>query len=487
MRAFQYTFLGLAISAFTASYFVYRSLDAIEVSMQKDVLEWNKELPEGYHFKLTNNINLMGSNGVLTLVQDINNKPVELTSINFKADFTILGLLLPNGKFDIKGNGLVHMANIEDTETKYVLDTNGSDILSFSGIVDKKGNFNLDFTSPSQKLGIVNKDDDSYVIFFDVSATKGKLTKDNQKISINSNIEHVEILDSPEYKDGISFDDVKTEVSFEKNKESNNTIFVTQFSKVKDLSEAKLFDITGFSTSLKYFENKDIFKHSLKVNIENVSSIFGQDSGYLLDYDISVPFQSKSNLISLLRTYQSLDILERQEQALNLYKSGFNLHINNFKISDAQDNGNIKFNLNLNPQKDILELPSRVSFDGSIEGRGRIVDMLVNSIPFNAENLIKVSPDNQHSFTFNFKDGQLTLNNDKAEPEYLDSLVKSLMGLDVLMVEAEEELRLEKEQIALDEKELDSPENVLSEIPGTEEDEDSEVTLEELPEIEGTN
>lgn len=469
MKAIKYSLVGLSVLGLISAFTIHRSLEHIKYSMQQDVAEWNTHLPQGIKISLDNTVNFSGAQGSYVLSQELDGKPLSIATINFKSNFNIFTLLIPNSQFAVNGDGIVHFENFEDEETKYHYESKSKEFLTFNGTMGKNGDLKLNFNLPAYNFGIINKEDNAYSIFFNIDSTTGTFSKTDKLFNITSSTNQFEMLDSPEHKDGISFSMINLDFSFDEEDKKVQTSLTSSFKEIKDLSDAKLFSISGFKASFNASETDTKFTHSIKMNVDSLSSFNNQDNSYELDYDISVPIEAKPFILSLLKTYQSMDMIERQENALNLYKSGFNLNVNKFKVKDAQGEGNINFHLNLNPQKDILELPKRVSFDGIIKGKGTIIDILINSLPFNTEEVIKETPEGK-LFQFGFKDSNLSFENKPAPTIYNDALNKSLMGLDVLMVEAEEELKLEKQQIALGESDSEEPDDEINEIPGTEED-----------------
>lgn len=467
MSAVKYGIIGVCLISGIVGVSSYYNLGKIEESMQKDVQEWNTHLPEGFAIRLNKSIGFTGASGSYILSHDTEGKKVDIFTLNFESAFNITNLVFPTSKLPIKGTGILALENLNTDEIQYSIVNGNKEFLTFNGFMGKQGNFEIKYQQPAYLLGIASQNEDySNQVYLKVADSSGQFIKNGKNVDVSSIISQVDMLDTPEQKDGITFKGVNTNLKFTDSNNTTNTIFSSNIDNISDASPESLFVLNGIKTTLEINENNKDFTHKVKIDIKSANTSEQKDVSMKIDYDMTVPLESKSAILSILNSQES-DYEKKQENAFKLFNSGFHFNLKQFQVNQGKEYGNIVFDLNIKPKTNNELLSERTSLSGLLDFFGSTVPMVQMVIPLPLEDINSESLAEQKlKFEFNYKDNNLLINKKRAEKNTEDAFIKSLVGLDMLMKEAEDNLNAEKNVET--KAENSSVEEELEEIPGTE-------------------
>lgn len=483
MSVIKYSILGIVVVSSITAFTTYHNINKIKETMTNNVVEWNSHLPDGFNIRLNNNVNFSGAQGSYILSQKKEEKSIDLFTLNFNAKFNILTLVLPNSKLPISGTGVLSLENINTEEIKYSFDNNNKDFMTFDGFIEKNGNVNINYKQNSYLVGIETEIEGPNQVFFKIGDTTGKFSKQNQDIELTSLTPSFEILDSPENNDGIIMTGMNNSIKMTKKGTTNNTIVSSKIDIIqdmtsknnKDIIEEGIFKIEGVDTLLEIDDSEKNFKHRVKVNIKSASTLEQKDLQVNLDYDMTVPQESKSAILNLLSSSQNNDLINRQESAFKLFKTGFNINLYKFDFLQNKEIGAMTFALDLAPQNKELLLSDRISFNGNLASNGYASMIFKQLLPFPIDNeeisLDIPAYEKTFSLKFDYNHSELFLNSKRVDKNIEEGLIKSLVGLDILMKEAEEDLENDKANLIKEKNQEDSAtfqEENIEEIPGTE-------------------
>lgn len=482
MSLIKYSIIGVCVLSGIIGISTYSNLNKIEDSMQKDVEIWNNNLPQGMNVRLKNDVKFSGANGAYIFSYQQQDKKIDFFTLKFKANFNILTLFLANSQLPITGTGVLLLDKLNNEYVKYIFDNKNQDFLTFKGFIERNGNFNINYTQSQFLIGLINQPEPGNKVFFNVSETNGKISKNNKDFNFTSLTPTLEMLDSPDKKEGILITGIKNSLEFNHNNKVKSSIAVLQSSidSIEDMnsneknSDNGLFKINGIDTKLVINEDLQNFKHAVSVNIGSANTQEQKNVKVYLDYDMTVPIESKNAILTLLSSSQSNDLIERQRSAFKIFKTGFNINLKKFEFNQDKEMGSMSFKLNLNPAKEDYLLSDRVSFSGKLLSNGYASLIFKQMVPFASDN---ISDDNSKplyektfALDFSYNNGLLSFNDKRVPKDIEQTLIKSLVGLDMLMREAEEDLLNGNDELSEEEENAQNfNEEPINEIPGTEE------------------
>lgn len=444
-KIIKYSLIGIVISSIipiSAAFIIPK----IEQNFINISLLSNSYLPENYYLSLNKNFSFNGGNGEFLLYKKENNQNIDIATISFEIPYKYYNLIFQK-KFPIVGSLELKNKEFEqnfNTKINYKEDN----LLRFKGTFDYQGDMNLLLNQVAYQIVLSDTQTKDNILFIDIEPSTGVIDFKNHQLTTSFKFPKVLLKDQEFTSDNINFNNSIIETSFNTNpldKEKISSASI-KIESIIDGSIAKHFTFKEIESNFSFKENTDTFINDNKIKINNINFDYLQNVNFGLDYSITVPKSSKQSLIDFILSMESNDILQRQGAFFNILRSGFKFNLNDLHIKE-NDNQNIlktNFSLNVDKEEKDIDFTKRIQFNGEIQSTGNLAETSLNVAGLSLEDILgdeaqQQKDKNSFFINFDYQNQSLNFNNNKASDEYNKIVQTSLLNLELLLQEGEDD------------------------------------------------
>lgn len=440
--------IGLLAFGITLPAIIYLNMNKFEANLQKDVLAWNTKLPDGYHLKLENNCSYPECTGRYSLFYKNEEGQEHLEAyLDYSLFYNISTFILPNQSMPLQGSVTLENKEFVNDYLITKVDLKDKHLLTFSGNIKNNGAFNIDFEKNQVQVSVSEEDSPPLLIIQETEKSKGNMTFDKYTLKANVQIPKVLITSSNLEDTGLQINNMKVNSKTDlKRKEANSEMETSGEILIESISDTTIdrsFEAKNISTSFSFIETQDNFKHQTVLKAEEFNHANIGRLSYLIDYDIIIPNSSKQALIDFLQTIQTSDMETRQGAFYEILKNGFKFHLNNFNVTDLDNQNKIEsnFSLNMNKFEEDKSFIDRLNFDVNLLSQG---EMANNALALTGLNLEILTDENStepvfdYKLNISYKNGEISFNKKNADKAFSSLINNSLISLENLLKEGEE-------------------------------------------------
>lgn len=445
--------IGVLAIAVVFPAIVLLNIPKFESKLHKDVVAWNERLPSGYQLTLTTDCGFTQCNGEYNLVSSHTEDPTKEVIVNFQTHYNPLHFILPSKPLDISGSvqlsNNVYKGDFLKTQVKY----KGDSFATFSGSVFRNGDIDVSLTKNAATITISEEDDDiPLMVIEEGENSKGHFQFKNKSVHANMNIPRVIVKDTEASQIGMLFEDIKVKGIWDiarkdaKDTKDLETSGEINIAHIEDISVDRALNVKNVSTSFSFLEGLKDFTHKTTLKADSFYHASLGEVSYNMNYGITVPLTSKQALVDFISTIQTSDMETRQGAFYEILKNGFNFDLNQLEITEKNNNNSIKanFNLNMAPSVGDKNFVDRTQFKGSLSSTGDLAALAMDMTGFKISEIAEEdsakaeAKSKKYNLTVKYDKNGVSFNNKPVDKSITDTINASLLSLEHLLKEGEE-------------------------------------------------